>query len=776
MKKKIFLIGLFIAVVAVVSLVIVFQVKKNHEQYITIGLASKMLAMLEADEGFISDSPQCFEDGQDEWFEKYMNYMYYHGYLDKSSNAPTDKTGRKYWTYKHLNTYLSKKGLSLDTDTAGTWVKNLSSDKKMKKTDFLELYEYFVVMYGSEEGVHTEELIISGTPSNTVEAARWKTYTSNGVYGFEGLVLDQYIDKSIMVYVRNKEIISVIMKLSDRVVYKNIWLEKGENTTVTASIGGGKRTFEVETLQAGFEQTIGDIYIEDGKVVSITLKKEKIDGKVLMVNDSQVEIENYGVLNLDENFHVYRTYGSVKEGSISEILVGYDLADFVVADGKVCAAIISRTLTADNIRVLIMSTGYTSLLHDRVSFTGTSDYTVKYGDKTEEHKAGEIIDLYPDCEQLMDGRVTINSSDPEGKIKILTVERSYGNPSYRGTIEVARSDDRLALINDVLIEEYLYAVVPSEMPNRFGVEALKVQAVCARSYAYRQLLNNSYSKYGAHVDDSVNFQVYNNVEEKENATRAVQETYGEVAVYEGNPITTYYYSTSCGHTSDNTIWGGNPASCPYLVSKTVNKQGENTDLSSEEAFSEFIHTVNEEDFDYGFGYYRWNIRMSLSEITNSVNEYIYSRYCANPGSIKTLENGCFVSKEIRNVGDVTGIEVESRSSGGALMSIIIYGTKETVRVENELNIRYVLCPRDNPIALLKGDTTTFYILPSAYCMFEKYEENGEIGYVITGGGYGHGIGMSQNAVSSMVAAGMKYDEILEFFYEGTTLKNVYLND
>lgn len=110
------------------------------------------------------------------------------------------------------------------------------------------------------------------------------------------------------------------------------------------------------------------------------------------------------------------------------------------------------------------------------------------------------------------------------------------------------------------------------------------------------------------------------------------------------------------------------------------------------------------------------------------------------------------------------------------MSIIIYGTKETVRVENELNIRYVLCPRDNPITLLKGDTTTFYILPSAYCMFEKYEENGEIGYVITGGGYGHGIGMSQNAVSSMVAAGMKYDEILEFFYEGTTLKNVYLND
>ena len=176
------------------------------------------------------------------------------------------------------------------------------------------------------------------------------------------------------------------------------------------------------------------------------------------------------------------------------------------------------------------------------------------------------------------------------------MEKSYGNPEYRGTLEVALQDEGLLLINDVLIEEYLYAVVPSEMPNRFGVEALKVQAVCARSYAYRQLLNNSYSRYGAHVDDSVNYQVYNNVQEKEEATEAVRETYGEVASYDGNPITTYYYSTSCGHTSDNSVWGGNPDSCPYLVSETVNPDREETDLSDEETFAEYIRNDNEKDF------------------------------------------------------------------------------------------------------------------------------------------------------------------------------------
>ena len=123
------------------------------------------------------------------------------------------------------------------------------------------------------------------------------------------------------------------------------------------------------------------------------------------------------------------------------------------------------------------------------------------------------------------GRISITTVNKEDKITILNVNKSYGNPSYRGDIEIALYDEGLVIINEVPIEEYLYAVVPSEMPVRFGVEALKVQAVCARSYAYKQLMNNSYGKYGAHVDDSVNFQVYNNVEEKEDSIRAVKGTF-----------------------------------------------------------------------------------------------------------------------------------------------------------------------------------------------------------------------------------------------------------
>ena len=138
-------------------------------------------------------------------------------------------------------------------------------------------------------------------------------------------------------------------------------------------------------------------------------------------------------------------------------------------------------------------------------------------------------------------------------------------------------------------------------------------------------------------------------------------------------------------------------------------------------------------------------------------------------NIFVKKNDTWVSEEVRNIGKLEEIRVVKRTSGGAISEIVLKGTDAEILVKNELNIRYLLCPRNNPITLLKGDTTTFYILPSSYCIFDKTEN----GYLITGGGYGHGIGMSQNAVSNMVQTGMTYDEILKFFYEGSEIINVY---
>ena len=91
-----------------------------------------------------------------------------------------------------------------------------------------------------------------------------------------------------------------------------------------------------------------------------------------------------------------------------------------------------------------------------------------------------------------------------------------------------------------------YSVVPSEMPTEYQKEALKAQAVCARSYAIKQMAGKRLAALGAHVDDSVSFQVYNNLREDAASIAAVNETKGQVVFAENQVAETYFYSVCAG--------------------------------------------------------------------------------------------------------------------------------------------------------------------------------------------------------------------------------------
>ena len=143
------------------------------------------------------------------------------------------------------------------------------------------------------------------------------------------------------------------------------------------------------------------------------------------------------------------------------------------------------------------------------------------------------------------GRIVFKPEDKELGIKVLTMERSKGIPTYPGNLEIVREEESLVLINELYLENYLKRVVPSEMPASYEKEALKAQAVCARTYAYRQIQGNSYRQYGAHVDDSTKFQVYNNLESGNASDMAVNETYGKLLLYQGQAAEAFYFSTSC---------------------------------------------------------------------------------------------------------------------------------------------------------------------------------------------------------------------------------------
>ena len=123
-------------------------------------------------------------------------------------------------------------------------------------------------------------------------------------------------------------------------------------------------------------------------------------------------------------------------------------------------------------------------------------------------------------------------------------------------------DGALRAVNNVQLEAYLYGVVPSEMPYTWVPEALKVQAVAARSYALAvRKLNSWFDLY-----PDTRSQVYSGIAgEKPSATAAVQETAGEVVLYNGKVATTYFYSSSGGRTAAaDEVWAGPPV--PYLQS------------------------------------------------------------------------------------------------------------------------------------------------------------------------------------------------------------------
>ena len=129
--------------------------------------------------------------------------------------------------------------------------------------------------------------------------------------------------------------------------------------------------------------------------------------------------------------------------------------------------------------------------------------------------------------------------------------------SYRGVLKIVAEDRGFRLVNEINIEEYLYSVVPSEIGSRANIEALKAQAVVARSYIYRRIEANCGST-DFHICADVHCQAYTGVlSEQASTTKAVDLTRGEVAYNHKGTVSTYFFSTCGGRTADvSDVWGG----------------------------------------------------------------------------------------------------------------------------------------------------------------------------------------------------------------------------
>ena len=746
-----------ILLVAVLVLFILFH--ESEPDGITRAAAYKAAALAvtsysdcvkEADQ-----EPSFFSAGeQGRWYIKYADYLYRHGLLDQESVSPNQKTAEGQLTYGEAELLLEAMAKELEIDDIFSQLHFRPSAKKQEKTvpekTWWETYETLIA--GAEKSeVEFAPLLIYGTPENIRGGRSWTAYTDQGEFGFEGLVMDIYIDREIQVCKRGNEIIRVVEEISSEVVYKNTWIASVDESdkTFTGYVGDVKREFDTKKklgAGTGFEDQVADLHLRSGKVEKIVLKEERINGKILAVKEDSIEVEGYGAVPMDEGFQVYRLYGDFARRTINDLLVGYDALEFAVADGNLCAALLKHPFDADSIRVLIMDDGFQTVFHDQIQLEFLSNGTYRTGEKSYEFVAGETLNVTMDSSLFQNGRVIFEPEDQEKGIRVISMNRSYGNPVYSGRLEISREDGGLVLVNELYLEDYLKHVVPSEMPVSYEKEALKAQAVCARTYAYRQIQGNSYKEYGAHVDDSTRFQVYNNLETSQASDAAVTETYGKILMYQNSPADAFYFSTSCGHTTDGTIWGASLSSVPYLKGVAVRPGGGQLDLTDEDTFSSFIKSAAS-GYESDYAMYRWTTTCTSSQL----------------------------EQKISGIGSITNLEVTRRSTGGIAVELQVTGTEGVKMVSTESQIRSIL---GNPELVIKkqdGQTLTGWSsLPSAFLTVEKKktDENGMVTFAIYGGGYGHGVGMSQNGAQAMAKKGKTYEQILQFFFTGIEIQSL----
>lgn len=643
-------------------------------------------------------------------------------------------------------------------------------DFYLLKTDWYDAYRIMLAYLDPESSVWETSIFLLKIDEETGEA-----YTENGAnstaYTYRSPEFENNVLRKMDVYVKGNQLLTVIRTIPGEHTLENVWVTEYSDGTMECFYH--RTVFYAGADQPVKRESIADLTFRDGRVVEGKEKNEKIHGKLLWMSDVEMEIEGKGVYPIAERMEVYKLYGRLDTLGRTDLKIGYEDTDYVVEGGEICACLVSEKENADKIRVLLKNTAANSNYYDAVELIVDGE-VVHIG--ANDLKIGERRSYH--CAALTD-RITLNV---EGIVK--------EDNAYRGTIECYRSNGGMVLINELPLEEYLYAVVPSEMPASYPAEALNAQAICARTYAYIYILHAGLPELGAHVDDTTSYQVYHNIAENTATTNAVKETDGLLLTYQGKPAQNYYYSTSCGVGTDAAIWkSGSPEDTVYMQPGRISKSAyglradrANTedadvgaeDLLDEKKFVEFITSSNDNDLEHEEPWYRWTYTVEFVD-TEILLARMQERYAASPASVLTKAKGdYYVSQPIEKLGRIIDISIAKRGPGGVADELLIVADTGTYKVIAEYNIRSVLCDGTSQAVRQDGSAVVpAALLPSGFFVIDAGKDNENVvGYTLIGGGYGHGVGMSQNGAKALGREGASFRQILDFFFAGCEITDI----
>lgn len=360
---------------------------------------------------------------------------------------------------------------------------------------------------------------------------------------------------------------------------------------------------------------------------------------------------------------------------------------------------------------------------------------------------------------------------------------TYGTNNYRGNIEFRISSGSLLVVNHVYLEYYLYGVVPHEMSNSWPLEALKSQAVAARTYAVRYMGSGTYDL----LDTSAS-QVYRGYNPSyTNAIRAVDETSKRVLVSGGSLVQTYYAASNGGYVDiPQHVWSSSAALLPYHVVQPDPFDSKNT-WSNQEVLI-FPKTLAKET---DIAYRVMNSGSMVAGSTSlSANATRYLKTTALP-AVTAKGYIADVTSDIQIVGfDRILAHTYEGNHGlkdytGKSNCICYYKADVTMRVqasrkataeekdqtgktyiEEPVTVTITIDMRelDKPGGLYQAFTNTslrLFVVEETSSSWNLYHRR-----------YGHGIGLSQRGAQERAKAGQTYAQILTFYYPNTTFETL----
>jgi len=364
---------------------------------------------------------------------------------------------------------------------------------------------------------------------------------------------------------------------------------------------------------------------------------------------------------------------------------------------------------------------------------------------------------------------------PVGNTKIMVMFNGQ-KYRYRGSIEIDidKEHRKLNVINIIGIEEYLYGVLKKEISPRWPKEALKAQAVAARTFAIFNM--NKYIDKGYNICASTNSQAYGGVNHEDPLTnKAVDETRGVIITYKGKPINAVYHSDSGGYTEDSeNVWG---SFLPYLRS---------VESKFEEKVSPPHHTwsysINEKDLTKKLQKqgYKINSVVSIGPVkkseTSRTSELVFTADDNKVISMKTNDFRSLIGAEL-----IRSTLLNIKTIGRELSITEETEDKEEIedKEEQQESIKEILeQKKDWTIKELlelmkKNKEEREKEKEEEVLKVEIMKSNIPLTFIFSGSGNGHGVGMSQWGAYGMSLQGFKYQDILKYYYQGINIIKKY---